>query len=136
MVDGLFEFSFKEGGFNGEFYFQFLTIIFEKLRSKNVNNATIVADNVPFHKMESVRELVRNNGHNYVFLPPYSPQLNPIEEVFSKWKHLVKARNSRNVIELLETISSCSELISTEDINGCISHMREFLVKSARRETF
>ena len=44
-------------------------------------------DNVRFHKMKIVEELVLDYGHNILYLPPYSPFLKPIENVFSKWKN-------------------------------------------------
>jgi len=41
-------------------------------------------DNCVIHKVHAVRKLFNNSHHSLVFLPPYSPQLNPIEEAFSK----------------------------------------------------
>jgi transposase len=50
-------------------------------------------DNLSAHKGEEVRELVEERGCQVLFLPPYSPDLNPIEEAFSKIKGLLCARH-------------------------------------------
>jgi transposase len=50
----------------------------------------MVMDNFCVHKGERVRELVENSGCELLYLPPYSPDLNPIEEAFSKVKSLVR----------------------------------------------
>lgn len=47
----IFELVVKEGGFNGESYFQFLTNLFVNLEKRNIVNATIIADNLPFYKI-------------------------------------------------------------------------------------
>ena len=47
----------------------------------------VVMDNLGSHKVKEVREAIRNAGARLLFLPPYSPDLNPIEQVFSKLKH-------------------------------------------------
>jgi len=48
-------------------------------------NSTIVWDNASFHKSQMLREMLENAGHTMIFLPPYSPDLNPIEH---KWHEL------------------------------------------------
>lgn len=135
-VNEVFKFKIREGGFNGESYFDFLRELFDKFDEKNIENAIIIADNVPFHKMNFIKNFVSSKGHNLIFLPAYSPQLNPIEEVFSKWKYLIKTSNSRNEVELLSNVFNSSSMITSTDVNGYVSHMREFLVKSVRREEF
>jgi transposase len=50
----------------------------------------MVVDNLCVHKGEQVRELVENAGCELLYLPPYSPDLNPIEEAFSKVKSLLR----------------------------------------------
>jgi transposase len=51
----------------------------------NGQNMTIVMDNASFHKSKITREMLENAGHKILFLPPYSPDLNPIEQ---KWSHI------------------------------------------------
>jgi hypothetical protein len=55
----------------------------------------VVADNLAAHKGEEVRELVEARGCGLLFLAPYSPDYNPIEEAFSKIKGLLRARRRR-----------------------------------------
>ena len=74
-------------------------------------------------------------GFKY-FLPAYSPQLNPIEEAFSKWKHIIKGRNSRTINELLDNINSASLEISSNDCKAFFSHVRCFALQGVKREPF
>ena len=50
----------------------------------------VVLDNLGSHKGKAARAIVRAKGAHLIFLPPYSPDLNPIEQVFAKLKHLVR----------------------------------------------
>ena len=50
----------------------------------------VVMDNLASHKNATVRKAIRNAGAHLLFLPPYSPDLNPIEQVFAKLKHLLR----------------------------------------------
>jgi transposase len=51
---------------------------------------TIVMDNATFHRKKTLRTLAENKGHRVVFLPPYSPELNPIEHFWSWLKRYMK----------------------------------------------
>ena len=57
----------------------------------------VVADNLGSHKGSRVRQMLRKAGIKLFFLPPYSPDLNPIEEMFSKLKRLLRKCNERTV---------------------------------------
>lgn len=63
------------------------------------NNSVIVMDNAAFHKSQKTRELVESHGHNIEFLPPYSPDLNPIEQKWSQAKSL-RRKSGCNLVEL------------------------------------
>jgi transposase len=56
-----------------------------------------VLDNLGSHKGEAVRAAIRAAGARLVFLPPYSPDLNPIEQVFAKLKHFMRKAAERTV---------------------------------------
>ena len=60
-----------------------MNALFKKLKEQNVEGAFLVMDNVPFHKTNEVKAFIEAEGHHSMFLPPNSPFLNPIEEVFS-----------------------------------------------------
>ena len=77
-----------------------------------MKNKVIVMDNVPFHKRRDIVDMIATAGHTVMFLPPYAPQLNPIEEVFSVWKGKIKAQNCTSEEELMNAIQSGSAIIS------------------------
>jgi transposase len=56
----------------------------------------VVLDNLSSHKKSAVRTAIRARGARLLFLPPYSPDLNPIEQVFAKLKHLLCKATERN----------------------------------------
>jgi transposase len=56
----------------------------------------VILDNLGSHKSKAVRKAVRAVGARLLFLPPYSPDLNPIEQVFSKLKHLMRRSAERD----------------------------------------
>ena len=53
-------------------------------------------DNVAFHKNKEVKAIAEAKRHIIIFLPPYSPFLNPIENMFSKWKQVIRAKRPAN----------------------------------------
>ena len=73
----------------------------------------VILDNLGSHKGKAVRRAIRASGARLLFLPPYSPDLNPIEQVFAKLKHLMRKAKERTVDatwkrtgSLLETFKS------------------------------
>jgi transposase len=61
-------------------------------------------DNLAAHKGERVREIIEGKGCELLYLPPYSPDLNPIEEAFAKLKALLRRAAARSREALVETI--------------------------------
>lgn len=70
----------------------------------------------------------------FFFLPAYSPFLNPIENCFAKWKHLVKKENVEHVDQLLNSIQSSSEKITQDDCQGYYMNMLKYLRLSQKME--
>ncbi len=64
----------------------------------------VVLDNLGVHKRKDVRAAIRGAGARLLFLPAYSPDLNPIEKVFAKLKHLLRKRARRTRADVLEAI--------------------------------
>jgi len=60
-------------------------------------NDIVIMDNLGSHKSKAVREAIKAAGARLFFLPPYSPDLNPIEQVFSKIKHWMRMASERSV---------------------------------------
>ena len=78
----------------------------------------VVMDNLTAHKGERVRELIEKRGCELLYLPPYSPDFNPIEEAFSKIKALIRKAEARSREALLEAIGTAISALSAEDARG------------------
>lgn len=66
----------------------------------------VIMDNLGSHKAEAIRAAIRKAGARLLFLPPYSPDLNPIEQVFSKLKHFMRIAQGRSVDAVSQAIAS------------------------------
>ena len=78
----------------------------------------VILDNVAFHKSKRAEELVRERGAWLLFLPPYSPDLNPIEMAYSKLKTLLRKRAARTFDEISDALGDICDLFSpTECLN-------------------
>lgn len=66
----------------------------------------VVMDNLSSHKGKAIRKAIRDAGANLFFLPPYSPDLNPIEQVFAKLKTLLRKANARTMEAVQEAIKT------------------------------
>jgi transposase len=81
-----------------------------------------VVDNLGSHKSERVRELVEGRGCQLLFLPPYSPDFNPIEEAFSKIKGLLRKAQARTRQALIEALGVAISAVSARDARGFFEH--------------
>ncbi len=82
----------------------------------------VVLDGLGAHRTEKVRELVEARGADLVFLPSYSPDLNPIEEAFSKIKDMVRKVGARTREALEEAIAMALSALTPEDVAGWFAH--------------
>ena len=82
----------------------------------------VVLDGLGAHRTEKVRELVQAKGADLLFLPSYSPDLNPIEEAFSKIKALVRKEGARVREVLVEAIGRALAAVRPEDAAGWFAH--------------
>ena len=78
----------------------------------------VVMDNLPAHKVSGVRELIEARGAKLIYLPPYSPDLNPIEKCWSKIKTYLRAAKARTREELEKALREVLLLITEEDAQG------------------
>ena len=81
----------------------------------------VVVDNLGSHKSKRVRTAIRAAGARLVFLPPYSPDLNPIEQVFSKLKSMLRKAQERTVEDLWRRIGA---LIPEFQPHECANYFR------------
>jgi transposase len=82
----------------------------------------VVMDNLSAHKVSGVRELIENVGAKLRYLPPYSPDFNPIEMCWAKFKQLLRTAKARSLDTLENSIADALAAITPQDIQGCFSH--------------
>jgi len=82
----------------------------------------VVLDGLGAHRTQKVEELIEGSGADLVFLPSYSPDLNPIEEAFSKIKHLVRKVGARTREALVEAMARALAAVTTEDVAVWFAH--------------
>jgi transposase len=66
-------------------------------------------DNLPVHKVAGVRDAIEAAGADLIYLPPYSPDFNPIEMAFSKLKALLRAAAARTIPDLWQAIADAEQ---------------------------
>ncbi|MBA3389602.1 MAG: IS630 family transposase [Rubrobacter sp.] len=82
----------------------------------------VVMDNLSAHKGEKVVELIEARGCEVLYLPPYSPDYNPIEEAFSKIKALLRESAARTREALIEALGAAISAVSSTDALGFMEH--------------
>ncbi len=82
----------------------------------------IVLDNLSAHKGGRVKEIVEARDCELVYLPPYSPDFNPIEQAFSKIKGLLRRAEARTREALIEAVGWALSAVSVRDIRGFFWH--------------
>jgi transposase len=82
----------------------------------------VVMDNLSAHKRKSVRDAIEKCGAELRFLPPYSPDLNPIEQCWSKIKTALRAAAARSVDALNQAITSAIFAVTSSDTQGWFAH--------------
>lgn len=93
-------------------------VLAPSLRSGQV----VVMDNLSAHKGERVRDLIEERGCKLIYLPPYSPDFNPIEQAFSKIKGLLRKAEARTREVLIEAMGAALSAVSAQDASGFFRH--------------
>ena len=93
-------------------------ILAPTLRSGRV----VVMDNLSAHKGSRVKEIIEGRGCELIYLPPYSPDLNPIEEAFSKIKGLMRKSGARTHGALIEAMGRALDAVTANDVRGFFGH--------------
>jgi transposase len=107
-----------DGPMNGEFFL----IYIEQVLVPTLKKGDVVAmDNLPVHKVAGVREAIEKAGAKLLYLPPYSPDLNPIEQAFSKLKNLLRTAAARTSRVLRRAIKKALSAFSPEE---CANYLR------------
>jgi transposase len=107
------------GGFNTV---TFEAFVCQKLIPNLWPGACVVVDNCKIHKSPEVEAALKKAKARLVFLPPYSPDFNPIENYWSKLKTILRSIEARTYEELDKAIKEAYEQISTQDIRNWFAH--------------
>lgn len=82
----------------------------------------VVMDNLPAHKVAGVRELIENRGAQVRYLPPYSPDFNPIESCWSKVKQFLRTAKARSIDVLHQRLDEALPTVTPENMQACFRH--------------
>jgi len=107
-----------DGPINGEWFTAYVREVLVPTLSKG---DVVVMDNLGSHKGKAIKTAIREAGAHLFFLPPYSPDLNPIEQVFSKLKRLLQKVEARTVEATWKSIGSLLDHFSKTE---CANYMR------------
>jgi transposase len=101
-----------DGAMNGE---AFLAYVHQLLVPTLSPGDIVVMDNLPAHKAGGVREAIENAGARLLYLPPYSPDFNPIEQAFAKLKTLLRGIAARTVTALWQAIADALDAFTPDE---------------------
>ncbi|WP_420966712.1 IS630 family transposase [Bradyrhizobium sp. B120] len=110
--DGLIAPLVLDGPMDGD---AFLAYVEQLLAPSLRPGDTVIMDNLPAHKVHGVREAIQAVGASLLYLPPYSPDFNPIEMAFSKLKALLRAAAARTMPDLWQAIANALKRFSPEE---------------------
>ena len=82
----------------------------------------VVMDNLAAHKVAGVRDLIENTGARLRYLPPYSPDFNPIEKCWSKVKQLLRAAKARSMFTLERHLVEALTAVTAHNVQACFRH--------------
>ena len=101
-----------DGPMNGEAFLEYVrSVLGPTLRPGDI----VVADNLSSHKVAGVREAIEARGATLLFLPPYSPDFNPIENFFAKLKALLRKAEQRTFDGLLQSIAAILDSLTAQE---------------------
>ena len=122
---GIMALTYCKDAINGCVFIAFIkNFLLKKLRPGHI----VFLDNIQFHKAEEVRQLVESVGAKLVFLPPYSPDFSPIENMWSKIKHFIKKLMPRTEEEFHSALCSALNELNDDDFEGWYEHCGYTLV--------
>jgi transposase len=117
--DGLTAPCVFDGAINGD---RFLAWVEQALAPTLAPGDLVIMDNLSAHKVQGVREAIEARGAQLHYLPPYSPDLNPIEQVFAKLKALLRTAATRTVDALRHAIGRALDAFSPAECAHYLAH--------------
>jgi transposase len=107
-----------DGPINGEVFLAYVQgLLLPTLKPGDI----VVMDNLGSHRGKLIRRAIRSVGARLIFLPKYSPDLNPIEQVFAKLKHLLRKAQAHSYQAILDTIA---QLLDNFPAQECAAYIR------------
>ena len=100
----------------------FLAYLEQALCPKLQAGDVVVMDNLSAHKVQGVRQLIEASGAKLLYLPPYSPDFNPIEQAWSKLKQLLRAAKARTAEVLEQAVAEVLKAITVENAAAWFRH--------------
>ena len=108
-----------DGPINGErFKIYVEQILIPTLASGDV----VIMDNLASHKAKAVRDAIRRAGARLLFLPKYSPDLNPIEQLFAKLKHHLRRAQARSKDAVCDAIADALQTVTPPECSKYFAH--------------
>ena len=108
-----------DGAINGA---RFLAYVEQALAPTLAQGDIVILDNLGAHKVKGVREAIEARGATLLHLPPYSPDLNPIEQVFAKLKALLRTAKTRTVDALWQAIGDALDAFTARECSHYLTH--------------
>lgn len=125
--EGVIALELQEGTFNGDKFMEFLTCILIPQMCQfdgSSPRSVLVMDNCTIHHVSPALKMLSDAGILALFLPPYSPDLNPVEELFSYVKYYLKQHDEilQTVNDLKPLIKAAFSSVTSQDCLGWIYH--------------
>ena len=118
-LDGLFAPMVVDGALSGDLFVKYIQQeLAPQLRSGDI----LVLDNLSTHKVKGVAEAVGARDATVLYLPPYSPDFNPIEQVFSKIKNELRRREHRTITDLENAFGESLDWITKQNALHYFQH--------------
>lgn len=118
-LDGVRAMMAYEGGTTRE---AFLKFIHDALVPSLKKGDVVVMDNLRVHYTDGVKQAIEAVGASVLYLPPYSPELNPIELAWSKLKAILRKNEARTLRALTALLPQCRSEIRDSDLDGWFRH--------------
>ena len=109
----------RDGPINGE---RFLIYVEQVLAPTLTKNDLVIMDNLGSHKAKAVRRALRRAGARLLFLPKYSPDLNPIEQLFAKLKHHLRRDQPRSREAIGNAIATALDTVTAAECSNYFDH--------------
>jgi transposase len=108
-----------DGPVNGEIFLAWVEqLLVPTLRPGDI----VVMDNLSSHKVNGIRQAIEAVGATLRYLPPYSPDLNPIEQFFAKFKSLLRKASARTLKTLIDAVAEALTRFSPQECKNFLAH--------------